>query len=90
MRVAQGKLPKFAENAYLGELVLANLPQGVRGEVRVEVTFELDADGILNVRAMELGSGLVAAATIRLLGVAQDASELAEMQARQNAAAVFG
>ena len=90
VRVAQGELPKFAENADLGELVLANLPQGVRGEVRVEVTFELDADGILNVRAMELGSGLVAAATIRLLGVAQDASELAEMQARQNAAAVFG
>jgi len=90
VRVAQGELPKFAENAYLGELVLANLPQGVRGEVRVEVTFELDADGILNVRAMELGSGLVAAATIRLLGVAQDASELAEMQARQNASAVVG
>ena len=39
---------------------------------------------------MELGSGLVAAATIRLLGVAQDASELAEMQARQNASAVVG
>jgi molecular chaperone DnaK len=88
VRVAQGESNKFEENAFLGEVELSGLPPAPRGEVRIAVTFELDADGILNVRAKDEKSGRAAAATLKLLGANTDATDVAMMMARQQRHAV--
>ncbi len=51
--VYQGESRVAAENELLGEFVLDGLPPLVRGQVRVRVTFEIDADGIVHVRAVD-------------------------------------
>jgi molecular chaperone DnaK len=83
IRVAQGESTRFAANTRLGDLVLSGLRQARRGEVRVLVTFELDADGILNVRARDQDTGRETAATMRLLGASTDAEDVGAMAARQ-------
>jgi molecular chaperone DnaK len=82
IRVAQGESPRFAENTYLGELELSGLKPAPRGAVKISVTFELDADGILNVRAKDEATGRETKATMRIQGT-QDAGEIAAMAARQ-------
>jgi molecular chaperone DnaK len=89
IRVAQGESTRFAANTRLGDLELTGLRSARRGEVKVAVTFELDADGILNVRARDQDTGRETAATMRLLGTANDAADLGAMverQARHNVA----
>jgi molecular chaperone DnaK len=83
VRVAQGESPKFAENAYLGELELSGFKPARRGDVEISVTFEIDADGILNVRAKEARSGLETVARMHLIGAQIDEAELRKMQERQ-------
>jgi molecular chaperone DnaK len=83
IRVAQGESSRFAENTRLGELELSGLKPGIRGEVKILVTFELDADGILNVRARDKETDRETKATMRLLGAATDQAELDAMAARQ-------
>lgn len=85
IRVAQGESARFAENTHLGELELSGLRPAPRGEVKILVTFELDADGILNVRATDKDTGRETKATMRLLGTTTDAAEVAAMAARQAA-----
>ena len=76
VRVAQGEHSTFAQNTYLGEVELSGLRPAGRGEVTVAVTFELDADGTLNVRAADSATGHEARAALRLLGVADEESVL--------------
>jgi molecular chaperone DnaK len=83
IRVAQGESARFAENARLGELELSGLKPSPRGSVKILVTFELDADGILNVRAKDKDTDRETTATMRLLGASTDAAEVNEMAARQ-------
>jgi molecular chaperone DnaK len=83
IRVAQGESARFAENTRLGELELSGLKAAPRGTVKILVTFELDADGILNVRAKDKDTDRETKATMRLLGADTDAAELDAMQARQ-------
>jgi molecular chaperone DnaK len=83
VRVAQGPSNRFAENTFLGELELSGLHPGRRGEVEIAVTFEIDADGILNVRARDNRTGRETAARMHLLGAQTEAHEIAAMQARQ-------
>ena len=54
IRVYQGESKKAAENDMLGEFELSGLRAAPRGEVKIEVTFELDANGILHVTAKDL------------------------------------
>ncbi len=84
IRVAQGEHVKFAENTRLGELELSGLKSEKRGGVKILVTFELDADGILNVRAKDKDTDRETKATMRLMGADMDAAEMDAMQARQN------
>ena len=84
IRVAQGENVKFAENTRLGELELSGLKSAKRGGVKILVTFELDADGILNVRAKDKETDRETKATMRLMGADTDAAEMDAMQARQN------
>jgi molecular chaperone DnaK len=74
VRVAQGESSVFSQNTYLGEVELSGLRPAGRGEVTVAVTFELDADGTLKVRAADSQTGHEARATLRLLGVADEES----------------
>ena len=83
IRVAQGASNRFAENTYLGELELSGIRAGKRGEAAIGVTFELDADGILNVKARERASGIETHATLRSFAALNEASDIAAMVGRQ-------
>ncbi|GAH46734.1 unnamed protein product, partial [marine sediment metagenome] len=83
IRVAQGESARFAENTRLGELELSGLKPAIRGEVKILVTFELDADGILNVRAKDKDTDRETKATMRLLGTSTDVAEVTAMEQRQ-------
>lgn len=58
LHVLQGERAQAAENTSLGQFVLRNLPDLPRGTPRVEVTFDVDADGILHVSAREATTGM--------------------------------
>jgi molecular chaperone DnaK len=83
IRVAQGESTRFLANTRLGDLVLTGLRQARRGEVRIKVTFELDVDGLLNVRAVDQDTGRATEATMRVLGASTDAEDVRAMAARQ-------
>jgi molecular chaperone DnaK len=51
--VYQGESRMAADNELLGEFVLDDIPLMPRGQVRVRITFEIDTDGIVHVRAMD-------------------------------------
>jgi molecular chaperone DnaK len=90
VRVAQGEGKKFADNTMLGELELSGIPAAPRGGVIIEVTFEIDADGILNVRARDTRTGKETAAKIQLIGMQLDPVDLDKMKARQEAHPLAG
>lgn len=83
VRVAQGASRRFSENTLLGELELSGIRRAARGDVHIAVTFELDADGILNVKAQDQESGHATTATMKLAGINKEPAQLAEMMARQ-------
>ncbi|XP_023767677.1 heat shock 70 kDa protein 1 [Lactuca sativa] len=56
--VYQGERDKASENYLLGRLELSGFPSAPRGEVKFNACFEIDADGILNVSAREITSGV--------------------------------
>jgi molecular chaperone DnaK len=79
VRVAQGEHAQFIQNTYLGEVELSGIRPATRGEVTIGVTFELDADGSLRVRARDVGTGQEAIATLQLVGLASDESSIVMM-----------
>jgi len=83
VRICQGESDRFEENTMLGDLRLSGFRGGPRGSARISVTFEIDADGILNVQAKELTSGTSAVARIELLGTQTDPKKLEAMMDRQ-------
>jgi molecular chaperone DnaK len=62
--VFQGESDRAEENELLGEFVLSGLRKAKRGEVEVEVTFEISADGIVSVSAKDLETGLQQSITV--------------------------
>ena len=64
----RGESRRFGENEPLGQLVLDELPARPRGEVKIEVTFRVDTDGILRVRARDAETGAAQEATLSVLG----------------------
>ena len=57
IHVLQGEREMAAYNKTLGKFHLMNLPSAPRGVPQVEVTFDIDANGIVNVSAKDLGTG---------------------------------
>ncbi|MBI3978785.1 MAG: Hsp70 family protein, partial [Chloroflexi bacterium] len=57
IHVLQGERPMAAENKTLGRFILDGLLPAPRGLPQIEVTFDVDANGILNVSARERGTG---------------------------------
>jgi len=90
VRVAQGEDQKFDGNQYLGELELTGLRPAPRGDVTLSVTFELDANGSLLVRAIDATTGRQAQANMKLIAVAQSEEAIEEMIERSRSVSVTG
>ncbi|MGF1511947.1 MAG: molecular chaperone DnaK [Myxococcota bacterium] len=84
--VFQGESERAEENELLGEFILSGLREARRGEVEVDVTFEISADGIVSVAAKDLETGLQQSITVtatsglteeEIRRMAQEASEYA-------------
>jgi molecular chaperone DnaK len=56
--VMQGESQRAEENELLGEFILTGLRRAPKGQIEIEVTFEINADGIVSVRAKDLETGL--------------------------------
>lgn len=80
IHITQGERPMASDNKSLGRFILDGIPPAPRGMPQVEVTFDVDANGILNVKAMDKASGKTQ--TIRIeasSGLSKE--EVAKMQA---------
>ena len=64
IHVLQGERPMAGQNITLGKFNLVGIPPAPRGVPQIEVTFDIDANGILNVSAKDLGTGRQQAITI--------------------------
>ncbi|MGB7432570.1 MAG: Hsp70 family protein, partial [Ahrensia sp.] len=57
IRVSQGEREMAADNKLLGQFDLVGIPPAPRGVPQIEVTFDIDANGIVNVKAKDKGTG---------------------------------
>ena len=57
IHVLQGERPMAADNKSLGKFILDGIPASSKGIPQIEVAFDIDADGILNVTARDKGTG---------------------------------
>lgn len=64
IHVLQGERPMAADNKTLGRFQLGNIPPAPRGVPQIEVTFDIDANGIVNVKAKDLGTNKEQSITI--------------------------
>lgn len=71
----RGEARRYSDNEQLGQLLLEGLPPKKRGELKIEVTFRCDADGILHVRARDGESGAEQRARLTVLGAPTAPSE---------------
>jgi molecular chaperone DnaK len=70
--VLQGEREMAADNKKLGDFELGGIPMAPRGHPQIEVTFDIDANGILNVSAKDKASGKANTITIRSSGGLSD------------------
>ncbi len=68
IRIYQGESRLAAENELLGEFEFSGLHAAVRGQVKIDVTFEINAEGIVNVTAYDPDSQQHQETTVRLSG----------------------
>ena len=64
IHILQGERPMAMDNKTLGHFQLTNIPPAPRGVPQIEVTFDIDANGIVNVKAKDLGTNKEQAITI--------------------------
>lgn len=88
IHVLQGERPMAADNKTLGRFQLTDIPPAPRGIPQIEVTFDIDKDGIVNVRAKDLGTNKEQAITIKSSsGLSEDEIERMIKEAEENAEA---
>lgn len=78
IHVLQGERELIAGNKSLGNFKLDNIPLAERGVPRIEVTFDIDVDGILSVRAKEQETGVEQSITIQNASTLND-TEISKM-----------
>ncbi len=87
IHVLQGEREMASDNKSLGRFVLDGIPSAPRGVPQIEVTFNLDANGILNVTAKDKGSGKEQSITIQQSGnLSKEDVEEAAKEAESHAA----
>jgi len=64
IHILQGERPMASDNKTLGHFQLTNIPPAPRGVPQIEVSFDIDANGIVNVKAKDLGTNKEQAITI--------------------------
>ena len=72
IKVFQGEREMAADNKLLGEFELGGIPMAPRGHPQIEVTFDIDASGIVNVSAKDKSTGKNTSITIRSSGGLSD------------------
>ncbi|UOA13246.1 MULTISPECIES: molecular chaperone DnaK [Sulfitobacter] len=88
IRVFQGEREMAADNKMLGAFNLENIPPAPRGMPQIEVTFDIDANGIVSVGALDKGTGKEQKITIQASGGLSDADiEKMVKDAEENAEA---
>ncbi|MDU9006613.1 molecular chaperone DnaK [Sedimentitalea todarodis] len=88
IRVFQGEREMAQDNKILGQFNLENIPPAPRGMPQIEVTFDIDANGIVSVGAMDKGTGKEQKITIQASGGLSDADiEKMVKDAEENAEA---
>jgi len=85
IKVYQGEREMAADNKYLGEFELGGIPMAPRGHPQVEVSFDIDANGIMNVSAKDKSTGKAQSITIRSSGGLSD-TEIEKMVREAEAA----
>ena len=73
IRVFQGEREMAADNKALGQFDLVGIPPAPRGVPQIEVTFDIDANGIVNVSALDKGTGKEQKISIKASGGLSDA-----------------
>ena len=87
IHVVQGERPMAADNKSLGRFILDGLPPAPRGVPQIEVSFDIDANGILNVQAMDKATAKTAHITIQpSSGLAKDEIERMVREGQAHAA----
>ena len=87
IHVLQGERPMAADNRTLGRFILDGILPAPRGIPQIEVTFDIDANGILNVSARDKGTGKEQKITITASsGLSKDEVEKMRREAEQHAA----
>jgi molecular chaperone DnaK len=88
IRVFQGEREMAADNKMLGQFNLENIPPAPRGLPQIEVTFDIDANGIVSVGAKDKGTGKEQQITIQASGgLSDDDIERMVQEAEENAEA---
>ena len=88
IHVLQGERPMAADNKTLGRFQLTGIPLAPRGVPQIEVTFDIDANGIVNVKAKDLGTGKEQSVTIQSgSGLTEDEIKRMVREAEENAEA---
>ena len=88
IHVCQGERPMAADNKTLGHFQLTDIPAAPRGVPQIEVKFDIDANGIINVSAKNLGTGKEQKITIQGgSGLSEDEINRMVKEAEDNASA---
>lgn len=88
IHVLQGEREMAADNKTLGRFQLTDIPPAPRGVPQIEVTFDIDANGIVNVRAKDLGTNKEQSITIQSSsGLSEEEVERMVKEAEENAEA---
>ena len=86
IHVLQGERPMANQNKTLGRFQLTDIPPAPRGVPQIEVTFDIDANGIVNVSAKDLGTGKSQKITIKNNeGLTEEDVERMVKEAEENA-----
>jgi molecular chaperone DnaK len=87
IHVLQGERPMSSDNKTLGKFMLSGIPPAMRGIPQIEVTFDIDANGILNVSAQDKATGQKQTITITAsTGLNKDEIERMKREAEAHAA----